>query len=140
MFLCGVYLALPTCQCSWPTRKIQHFIEPPSPCHIPPKRKNPTPSMNMVDLQAKYNKMNNTIPKRYKYIISKWIRTAFWWYLQSNFFIEINLEKPLFVFISQQQFTKEKDVVYNKLYKKWQIYIYMYIYIYIYTYSEDSYI
>ena len=60
----------------------------------------------MVDLQAKYNKMNNTIPKQCKYIISKCIITAVWWYLQSNFFIEKSLEKPLLVFISQQQFSK----------------------------------
>ena len=37
--------------------------------------------MNMVDLQAKDNKMNNTIPKQCKYIISKCIITAVWWYL-----------------------------------------------------------
>ena len=52
-------------------RKIEHFIEPTSPCLFPPKQKNPTPSMNMVGLSVKYNKMNYTVPKQYKYIISK---------------------------------------------------------------------
>ena len=69
--LCGGCLGLSTYQCPCPTKKSSTFYRTPFTLPCPTKAKNPTPSMNMVDLQAKYDKMNNTIPKQYKYIISK---------------------------------------------------------------------
>ena len=46
--------------------------------------------MNMVNLQAKFNKIKNTIFKQGKFIISKWFIISVWWYLKSSFFTEIN--------------------------------------------------